>query len=115
MLATYASSITAMSDLKAQRPRPLPARVLRAYIQAPTANITPSTAMVAGTEFSEVRFHGDKALAAKNYAGVEAMVADDVADAVHWVATRPAHVNVNFIEVMPVSQAFAGYKFDRKP
>ena len=70
--------------------------------------------MVAGTEFSEVRFHGDKALAAKNYAGVEAMVADDVADAVHWVATRPAHVNVNFIEVMPVSQAFAGYKFDRK-
>jgi 3-hydroxy acid dehydrogenase/malonic semialdehyde reductase len=70
--------------------------------------------MVEGTEFSLVRFHGDESLAAKNYAGVKAMAADDVADAVHWAATRPPHVNVNFIEVMPVSQAFAGYKFDRK-
>jgi 3-hydroxy acid dehydrogenase/malonic semialdehyde reductase len=37
-----------------------------------------------------------------------------VADTVHWVATRPAHMNVNVVEVMPVAQAFNLFKYDRK-
>jgi 3-hydroxy acid dehydrogenase/malonic semialdehyde reductase len=70
--------------------------------------------MCAGTEFSQVRFHGDAARAAKIYQGVDALSAEDIADAVHWVATRPARVNVNVIEIMPVAQAFNNFKVDRK-
>lgn len=70
--------------------------------------------MCAGTEFSQVRFKGDEARAAKVYQGVQALSAEEIADAVHWVATRPAHVNVNVIEIMPVAQAFNLFKVDRK-
>jgi len=70
--------------------------------------------MCAGTEFSQVRFKGDEARVAKVYQGVQALSAEEIADAVHWVATRPAHVNVNSIEIMPVAQAFNTFKVDRK-
>jgi 3-hydroxy acid dehydrogenase/malonic semialdehyde reductase len=59
-----------------------------------------------GTEFSEVRFHGDTARAAAVYQDTQALSADDIADAVHWAVTRPPHVNVNTISLMPVTQAF---------
>ncbi|MGH7757465.1 MAG: SDR family NAD(P)-dependent oxidoreductase, partial [Vulcanimicrobiaceae bacterium] len=62
--------------------------------------------MVSGTEFSQTRFHGDAERAAKVYDGVEALTPDDVADAVHWVATRPPHVNINSLQMMPECQAF---------
>jgi len=62
--------------------------------------------LVGGTEFSVVRFKGDKEKAAKVYEGTHPLTAEDVADAIHWVATRPAHVNINSIQLMPVSQAF---------
>lgn len=61
--------------------------------------------LVGGTEFSSVRFRGDDARAAALYAGVEALTPEDVADCVHWAATRPAHVNINSIQLMPVCQA----------
>jgi 3-hydroxy acid dehydrogenase/malonic semialdehyde reductase len=59
-----------------------------------------------GTEFSLVRFKGDPAKAQAVYAGVQPLTADDVADAIHWVATRPPHVNINSVQLMPVAQAF---------
>lgn len=65
-----------------------------------------------GTEFSTVRF-GDAQKAAAVYEGTDALTAEDVADAVAWVATRPGRVNVNTLELMPVSQAFAGLKVCR--
>ncbi len=58
-----------------------------------------------GTEFSSVRFRGDDAKAASVYDGTTPLTADDIADAIHWVATRPAHVNINSIQMMPVCQA----------
>lgn len=58
-----------------------------------------------GTEFSNVRFHGDDAKAASVYEGTEPLTAEDVADAVHWVATRPARVNINHLQLMPECQA----------
>ena len=62
--------------------------------------------LVGGTAFSNVRFHGDDAKAGAVYEGADALTPDDIADAVHWVATRPARVNVNMLQVMPVSQSF---------
>lgn len=67
-------------------------------------NIEPGLA--GGTEFSEVRFKGDKKKAAAVYEGTQPLTAEDVADAIHWVATRPAHVNVNVMQIMPVCQAY---------
>lgn len=58
-----------------------------------------------GTEFSNVRFHGDDGKAASVYAGTVPLSADDVADAVYWVASRPAHVNINHLQLMPECQA----------
>lgn len=62
--------------------------------------------MTAGTEFSQVRFKGDEQRAAAIYKGTQALSAEDVAETIHWVATRPAHVNINVIQMMPVTQAF---------
>lgn len=62
--------------------------------------------MVRTEEFAVVRFHGDKEKAAKIYEGVaEPLVAEDIADAVVWCVTRPAHVNVDLMVVRPVAQA----------
>jgi len=66
-----------------------------------------------GTEFSEVRFHGDKAKAEAIYKGTTPLSADDVADAIHWVATRPPHVNINLVQMMPVCQAFGPFAVSR--
>ena len=66
-----------------------------------------------GTEFSEVRFKGDAQKAQAVYAGTEPLTADDVADTIHWVATRPAHVNVNSIQIMPTCQAFGPFAVKR--
>ena len=70
--------------------------------------------LVAGTEFSSVRFAGDTERADAVYKGTEPLTAEDVTDAVHWVATRPAHVNINTIELMPVCQSFAGLSINRQ-
>ena len=59
-----------------------------------------------GTEFSQVRFKGDEKKAAAVYEGTQPLTVDDVADAVHWVATRPAHVNINVVQMMPTCQAY---------
>jgi NADP-dependent 3-hydroxy acid dehydrogenase YdfG len=62
--------------------------------------------MVATEEFSLVRFHGDAEAAAKVYEGVEQpLTADDVADCVSWVVTRPPHVNLDLLVLRPIAQA----------
>lgn len=66
--------------------------------------------LVGGTEFSNVRFKGDDNRAENVYAGTTALTPEDVTEAVYWVATLPAHVNINTLEMMPVSQTTAGLK-----
>jgi len=66
-----------------------------------------------GTEFSDVRFGGDSERAAAVYAGTQPLTADDIAAAIEWATSQPAHVNVNVIELMPVSQSFAPLPVDR--
>jgi 3-hydroxy acid dehydrogenase/malonic semialdehyde reductase len=68
---------------------------------------------MADTEFSTVRFHGDKAKADAVYAGMQPMTADDIAESIFWAATMPAHVNVNVIELMATAQSFAPYQVAR--
>ena len=75
------------------------------------SNVEPG--LCGGTEFSNVRFHGDDAKAENVYANTTPLTADDIADVVHWIATRPAHVNINTISLMPVVQAFAGMKVQK--
>ncbi|MBK1656978.1 SDR family oxidoreductase [Paracraurococcus ruber] len=69
--------------------------------------------LVGGTEFSSVRFKGDDAKAAGVYAGTDPLTPEDIADTVHWVATRPARVNVNTLQVMPVVQSFGPLRVHR--
>jgi len=61
--------------------------------------------MVKTDEFSLVRFGGDAAKAEAVYAGVDALTADDIADVIAWVASRPAHVNIDLVQVTPRQQA----------
>ena len=58
-----------------------------------------------GTEFSNIRYRGDDAKAANVYNNVQPLMPEDIADTIYWIATRPAHVNVNTIELMPIAQA----------
>ena len=65
-----------------------------------------SPGMVHTEEFSLTRFHGDQARADAVYAGVPSpLLAEDIAEAVAWVATRPPHVNIDHMTVKPVAQA----------
>ena len=65
------------------------------------------------TEFSEVRFHGDKERAAGVYKGVEPLTGADIAEAIYWMLSLPAHMNVNDIVLMPTQQAGAYYTHKR--
>ena len=65
------------------------------------------------TEFSTVRFGGDQGKADAVYAGAQPLVPADIAEAVYWVVSQPAHVNINTIEMMPVTQSFAPFQVHR--
>lgn len=74
-------------------------------------NIEPG---MAETEFTLVRTGGDQAASDKLYNGAHPITARDIADAVWWVANLPPHLNINRIEVMPVSQSPAGLQVARE-
>ena len=63
------------------------------------------------TEFSEVRFKGDKDRAKKVYEGFQPLVAADIAETIWFAVSRPGHVNINELTVMPTAQATAGNIF----
>jgi 3-hydroxy acid dehydrogenase/malonic semialdehyde reductase len=70
--------------------------------------------LVGGSEFSAVRFAGDQARVDALYAGADPLLPDDIAETVHWVATLPGRVNVNTLELMPVSQSFGALPVSRR-
>ncbi|CAB3771560.1 bifunctional NADP-dependent 3-hydroxy acid dehydrogenase/3-hydroxypropionate dehydrogenase YdfG [Paraburkholderia solisilvae] len=87
---------------------------LRADLAGTAVRVTDiQPGLCGGTEFSNVRFHGDDAKAANVYRDLQPLTAEDIADSIYWVATRPAHVNINSIELMPVAQSFAGLSVHR--
>jgi 3-hydroxy acid dehydrogenase/malonic semialdehyde reductase len=66
------------------------------------SNIAPGAAE---TEFSLVRFKGDEQVAKSVYDGFDPLQAEDIADAIHYVCTRPKHVTINDLVIMPTAQA----------
>jgi len=76
-------------------------------------NVAPG--MLGDTEFSQVRFHGDKAAAAAVYDGYQPLVPEDVAESIRWVVSQPKHVNINLLEIMPTCQAPAGLAVEKQP
>ncbi len=81
-------------------------RNLRADLLGTRVRVTCIQPGMAETEFSNVRFKGNDTAAGKVYDGAEPMSAMDIAEAVAWVVDRPAHLNINSIEMMPVCQAW---------
>lgn len=67
-------------------------------------NIEPG--LCEGTEFSHVRFNGDQARVEALYAGAHAIQPRDIANTVSWIINQPEHVNINRVEMMPVSQSY---------
>ncbi len=67
------------------------------------------------SEFTLVRTGGDQAAYDALYAGANALQPRDIAEAVRWVVSLPAHVNVNSLEIMPVSQSWAPFAVHRAP
>lgn len=66
------------------------------------------------TEFTLVRTGGNQQASDNLYGGANPMTAEDIAGTVLWVATLPAHLNINTLELMPVSQSFAGFQVARE-
>lgn len=75
------------------------------------SNVEPG---LAESEFSVVRFHGDKKKADAVYEGTDPLTPEDIAEIVYWIADRPAHVNINRVEVMPVCQSWSPFAIHRK-
>jgi NADP-dependent 3-hydroxy acid dehydrogenase YdfG len=86
---------------------------LRADVVGTGVRVTSVEPGMAETEFSLVRL-GDEDRARQVYEGLTPLAAADVADAIVWAVTRPAHVNVNVIELMPSAQAFSPFAVTRR-
>jgi 3-hydroxy acid dehydrogenase/malonic semialdehyde reductase len=86
---------------------------LRSDLHGTGVRVTCVEPGMADTEFSLVRFAGDKGKADNVYAGMQPLTADDIAESIHWAATLPQHVNVNTIELMPTAQSFAPFQVAR--
>jgi 3-hydroxy acid dehydrogenase/malonic semialdehyde reductase len=87
---------------------------LRSDLHGTGVRVTSVEPGMADTEFSTVRFGGDKAQADTVYAGMQPLTADDIAEAIYWAATQPQHVNVNRIELMATAQSFAPFQVARE-
>jgi serine 3-dehydrogenase len=87
---------------------------LRCDLHGTGVRVTSVEPGMAETEFTLVRTGGDQAASDSLYAGVNPMTAQDIADTLFWVAGLPPHLNINTIELMPVSQSFAGFAVARE-
>ncbi|WP_313499083.1 SDR family NAD(P)-dependent oxidoreductase [Pseudoxanthomonas mexicana] len=86
---------------------------LRSDLHGTGVRVTDIEPGMAETEFTLVRTHGDQTASDKLYAGAQPMTADDIAEQIFYVATLPPHLNINRLEIMPVTQSFAGFQVAR--
>jgi 3-hydroxy acid dehydrogenase/malonic semialdehyde reductase len=90
-------------------------RALRLELNGTGIRVSTVDPGLAETEFSVVRFKGDAARAKKVYAGTNPLTAEDIAEILVWVASRPAHVNIDELLVKPVDQAAIHKVYRRQP
>ncbi|PCH99431.1 MAG: NAD(P)-dependent oxidoreductase [Alphaproteobacteria bacterium] len=86
---------------------------LRADLHGTNVRVSNIEPGAAETNFSLVRFKGDKDKASSVYADTKMLSADDVADAIFWTVNCPPHMNVNRMEIMPTVQSFASHPIER--
>lgn len=87
---------------------------LRCDLAGTGVRVTSVEPGMAETEFTIVRTGGDQDASDKLYAGMNPMTSEDLADLFWWLANLPPHLNINTIELMPVSQSFAGFTVNRE-
>ena len=87
---------------------------LRCDLAGTGVRVTSVEPGMAETEFTIVRTGGDKDASDKLYAGMNPMTAEDLADLFWWLANLPPHLNINAIELMPVTQSWAGFTVHRE-
>ena len=85
-------------------------RSLRCDLYGTAVRVTNVEPGLLETEFSLVRFKGDTAVASALYQGANPLRAEDIADIIWWAGTRPAHVNICRVEVMPTSQSPSAHR-----
>ncbi len=87
---------------------------LRSDLHGKSVRVTSIEPGLCESEFTLVRNGGDQKAYDALYGGANALQPHDIAETIFWVATQPAHVNVNSLEIMPVSQSFAGFQVHRE-
>ena len=87
---------------------------LRCDLAGTGVRVTSVEPGMAETEFTIVRTGGDKEASDKLYAGMNPMTAEDLADLFWWLANLPPHLNINTIELMPVTQSWGGFSINRE-
>nr|MBP3725536.1 SDR family NAD(P)-dependent oxidoreductase [Campylobacter sp.] len=86
---------------------------LRNDLQGTNIRVTTIAPGLCKTEFSEVRFKGDKAKADAVYANTKYLTANDIARIISDCAKLPSHININYLEVMPITQSWAGFAIEK--
>ena len=87
---------------------------LRTDLHGTGVRVTSIEPGMAETEFTLVRTGGNQAASDQLYAGAQPITAEDIAESIWWIATLPPHLNINRLEVMPVSQSAAGLQVHRE-
>lgn len=86
---------------------------LRSDLHGSGVRVTSIEPGMVETEFTLVRTSGDQAASDALYRNMQPLTAGDIAETLYWIATLPAHININALEIMPVAQSFAGFQVAR--
>lgn len=87
---------------------------LRSDLHGKGVRVTSIEPGLCESEFTLVRTGGNQDAYDALYGGAHAIQPEDIANTIHWVASQPAHININSLEIMPVSQSWAGFQVHRE-
>ncbi|MEP0236112.1 SDR family NAD(P)-dependent oxidoreductase [Roseibium sp.] len=88
---------------------------LRSDLHGKGVRVTSIEPGLCESEFTMIRTGGNKEAYDALYGGAHAIQPEDIANTIYWVATQPKHININSLEVMPVSQSWGGWQIARDP